>query len=135
MERMDIMDIHYPDASFDAIVCNHVLEHVADDERALLELYRVLRPGGWALLQVPIDASKAETFEDPTVTDPRERERIFGQHDHVRIYGRDYVERLRAAGFSVRPDDFIDRVPQDFIEKYGLDKSEHVYLARKSGGR
>ena len=83
MEQMDITDIHYSDSSFDVIICNHVLEHVSDDARALREMFRVLRPGGWALLQVPIDFDREHTFEDAGITDPRERERAFGQFDHV----------------------------------------------------
>jgi len=132
MERMDITDIRYPDGSFDAIICNHVLEHVTDDMRALRELFRVLRHQGWALLQAPIDETRAKTFEDPSVTDPRERERIFGQYDHVRIYGRDYAERLSEVGFSVARDDFIRSVAQDVIDRYGLDQRESVYLVRKA---
>lgn len=97
--RMDITDIRLPDASFDVILCSHVLEHVPDDRRAMRELYRVLKPGGWAVLLVPITAET--TFEDPAITDPAERLRAFGQEDHVRRYGPDYVDRLREAGFVV----------------------------------
>jgi SAM-dependent methyltransferase len=93
MVRMDITDIQYPKDTFDVIYCSHVLEHVVDDRKAMREFHRVLRPDGWALLLVPITVEK--TFEDPSVTDPEERLSVFGQEDHVRCYGPDYVERLR----------------------------------------
>jgi SAM-dependent methyltransferase len=108
MVEMDITDIKYPDGFFDAIYCSHVLEHVTDDRRAMREFHRVLHPDGWAILLVPITAK--ETFEDPSITDPAERRRLFGQEDHVRRYGPDYEERLREAGFAVevtRPEDFL----------------------------
>lgn len=97
--KMDVLDIPFPDSAFDVIYCSHVLEHVADDRRAMREFRRVLRPDGWAVLLVPILAER--TFEDPSVTDPAERQRLFGQDDHVRAYGPDYVDRLREAGFAV----------------------------------
>jgi len=131
MTRMDITDIQFPDASFDVILCSHVLEHVDDDRRAMRELHRVLRPGGWAILQVPMDLSRDHTFEDPRVTDPRERTRLFGQWDHVRLYGRDYAERLRAAGFDLSVERFVSQLRPDFIATYGLDASEDIYHCRK----
>jgi SAM-dependent methyltransferase len=99
MVKMNITRIDYQDDYFDVIYCSHVLEHVTEDRRAMREFHRVLRPTGWAILLVPITA--AETFEDPTVTEPVERLRLFGQADHVRRYGPDYVDRLREAGFRV----------------------------------
>lgn len=99
MVRMDVMNIAYPDESFDVIYCSHVLEHVIDDRRAMREFRRVLKRDGWAVLLVPITAERS--WEDPSVTSPEERERLFGQHDHVRVYGPDYVDRLRDAGFGV----------------------------------
>lgn len=99
MEKMDITDIQHPDDSFDVIYCSHVLEHVPDDRRAMREFHRVLKPNGWAVLNVPVEAE--ETIEDPSIEDPRERERLFGQSDHVRCYGPDYADRLREAGFGV----------------------------------
>lgn len=97
--KLDVTAIPYEEMSFDVIYCSHVLEHVLDDRLAMRELRRVLRPTGWAVIQVPITAPA--TIEDPTVTDPRERERLFGQWDHVRRYGPDYIQRLEAAGFAV----------------------------------
>jgi SAM-dependent methyltransferase len=101
-ETLDVTDLSFPDASFDAVICNHVLEHVPDDRKAMRELRRVLRPGGWALLLVPdLEWNTALTDEEPLINDPAEQERRFGQHDHVRRYGWDYVERLEEAGFEV----------------------------------
>jgi ubiquinone/menaquinone biosynthesis C-methylase UbiE len=100
MVKMDITDIQYPDASFDVIYCSHVLEHVPDDRKAMREFFRVLKPTGWAVLQVPITAD--HTIEDPSVVEPEERERLFGQKDHVRRYGPDYTQRLEEAGFTVK---------------------------------
>ena len=88
--KADICKLPFKDQSFDVIFCNHVLEHIPDDTTALKELYRVLKPGGWGIFQVPQDLSREKTFEDNSITDKRERARIFGQYDHVRIYGRDY---------------------------------------------
>ena len=118
MESMDITDIAWPDGTFDVIYCSHVLEHVVDDRQAMRELCRVLAPGGWAMLNVPITAN--ETFEDPSVTDPRERIRQFGQKNHVRRYGPDYMDRLTDAGFEVRRISVGDLVEAANIERYGL---------------
>lgn len=131
MEKMDITDIHHPDHSFDVIVCSHVLEHVSDDRRAMRELCRVLRPSGWAILNVPINADR--TFEDPSITDPQERQRVFGQHDHVRNYGPDDQHRLEEAGFAVSvtyPTDLLS--PAD-IERQGLGKggAGEIFFCRK----
>lgn len=132
MEQMDITNIRYPDESFDAIVCNHVLEHVNDDRRAMRELRRVLKPGGWALLQAPVDPTRAATFEDATVTAPRERARLFGQYDHVRVYGLDYPKRLKEAGFHVTVDHFIKTVPESRVRDLGIDVRETIYFCRKT---
>ncbi len=99
MVQMDITQIQYPDHSFDVIFCSHVLEHIPDDRKALRELSRVLRPGGWAILMVPLRREK--TLEDPSVTNPAERFRRFGYPDHVRVVGHDYIERIQEAGFTV----------------------------------
>jgi SAM-dependent methyltransferase len=101
MVRLDVTRLGLPDGSFDVVLCNHVLEHIPDDRQAMSELFRVLSPGGWAVLQVPYAPALAETIEDPAVTTPEDRERIYGQHDHVRLYGRDYLDRLERTGFRV----------------------------------
>lgn len=106
--KMDVTDIQYADATFDVIYCSHVLEHVPDDKKAMREFRRILKNRGWAILLVPITAQ--HTFEDPTITDPQERLRLFGQDDHVRQYGPDYRDRLSAAGFRVT---YIE--PRDFL--------------------
>jgi SAM-dependent methyltransferase len=110
MVKMDITDIQYPDESFDVIYCSHVLEHIQDDKRAMREVYRILKRRGWAIMLVPITADS--TFEDPSIVNPHERLKAFGQENHVRRYGPDYVDRLREAGFKVT----ITRVP-DIFEK------------------
>ena len=99
--HFDVQSIPLEDNSIDVIICNHLLEHVEDDSQAMRELHRVLRPGGWAVVLVPEDRARATTFEDDTITDPKLRTELFGQYDHRRVYGRDYDERLRDAGFRV----------------------------------
>jgi ubiquinone/menaquinone biosynthesis C-methylase UbiE len=96
--RTDIVELPFKTDCFDAIICNHVLEHVVDDRTAMKELYRILKPGGWAVVQSPLDVNRNETFEDFNVVLPQDRERLFGQFDHVRIYGLDYRGRLEEAG-------------------------------------
>lgn len=129
--KMDITKIEQDNGTFDVIICNHVLEHIQDDAKAILELFRVLRPSGFAILQVPISYSIESTIEDPSITNPRDRERHFGQRDHVRIYGRDYTERLEQAGFSVKVHDFIAELKPEDVHKYGLSTDEKIYLCSK----
>ena len=118
MERIDITAIPYPDATFDAIYCSHVLEHVEDDRLAIRELHRTLKPGGWALLNVPI--SVQVTFEDATIVSRAERLRVFGQDNHVRRYGLDYPERLAAGGFSVAQLAPAKLLQPEQIDRFGL---------------
>ena len=99
--HFDVQQIPLADSSIDVLICNHLLEHVEDDRRAMRELYRVLRSGGWGIMLVPEERKRATTFEDNTITDPKLRTELFGQYDHRRIYGRDYDDRLREAGFRV----------------------------------
>src|SRR5258708_27445217 len=129
MLKMDITPIQYPDNTFDVIYCSHVLEHVQDDRKAMSEFYRVLKPGGWAILQVPIIAET--TFEDSTVISPKERERVFGHPEHVRRYGLDYKDRLIQAGFSVTVDGFLRALDNRTIRRFGLMRDEDVYFCRK----
>src|SRR5579871_3476477 len=129
---MDITDIQCPDDAFDVIICSHVLEHVPDDRRAMAELCRVLRPGGWAVLQVPMSLTLEATYEDPSVVEPAAREQAFGQFDHVRIYARDYVDRLAAAGFAVEVFSWPRTPAYGGPEnRYGLNELEQVFVARK----
>lgn len=116
--KMDITDIDFPDEYFDIIYCSHVLEHVLDDTAAMREFYRVMKRGGWAILNVPVRGQ--HTFEDASIIDPDERERVFGQSNHVRIYGEDYIERLRIAGFSVEKIGIHDLLDKELIQLYGL---------------
>ncbi|MEZ5502551.1 MAG: methyltransferase domain-containing protein [Halioglobus sp.] len=131
MEKVDINDIQYADESFDAILCSHVLEHIPRDLDAMRELYRVLVKGGWAILQVPIDMNREETYEDFSITSPAGRAKHFGRYDHCRIYGRDYKKRLEQAGFEVKIDPYVRTFSPDEIEKYGLEDWEDVYFCTK----
>jgi SAM-dependent methyltransferase len=133
MVQMDITDIHFRSGTFDVIYASHVLEHVPDDRRAMRELHRVLRAGGWAVLQVPI--WRPETTEDPSVTDPAERERLFGQSDHVRMYGHDgeYERRLREAGFDVSVSSFARDLDAATVARFRLHRPEDIYVCRKAG--
>jgi SAM-dependent methyltransferase len=129
MAKMDITDIPYPDNTFDTIYCSHVLEHVTEDRKAMRELFRVLKAGRWAILHVPITADV--TFEDPSITDPKERDRVFGQFDHVRRYGPDYVDRLAEAGFSIEVHKFAHELGAEAAKRFGLVFDECVFLCRK----
>jgi predicted SAM-dependent methyltransferase len=131
MVRMDITEIKYKDNSFDVLICNHVLEHIPDDRKAMSELYRVLKPAGWAILQVPISLLLNKTYEDSTVTTPEEREKVFGQSNHVRIYGKDYKDRLEKIGFSVEVYNFVSEFGESTTHKYGLLKEEDMYICSK----
>jgi SAM-dependent methyltransferase len=131
MERMDITDIRHPDESFDVIYCSHVLEHVPDDRRAMREFQRVLKKGGWAMLLVPITADR--TREDPSVTDPADRIRLYGQADHVRRYGPDYVDRLREVGLEVAITRVSDLMQADEAVRMELAAtSAQIYPCRKA---
>jgi SAM-dependent methyltransferase len=132
MVKMDITDIRYPDGSFDVIYCSHVLEHVPDDRRAMSELHRVLKEDGWAIILVPITAER--TYEDPSVVDPDDRLRVFGQRDHVRRYGSDYVDRLRDAGFNVEVAKPLDLVEARWAKLMGLtEHSGEIHYCTKAG--
>jgi SAM-dependent methyltransferase len=129
--NIDITDIAMPDNHFDAIYCSHVLEHIPDDKCAMKELFRVLKPGGWALLQVPLDKERQVTYEDFSITEPLEREKAFGQRDHVRVYGKDYKSRLEHAGFNVDVEPYLNRFSENDVFKYGFMKGEDIYLCSK----
>jgi len=131
MYKADLTKFDFNNNDFDAILCYHVLEHIEDDKKALSELYRVLKPGGWAILQSPIDTDREKTFEDFTITSPQERKKIFGQEDHVRIYGKDYSLRLKNAGFVVKEDDFVIKLSETETQKFVLDKDEIIYFCTK----
>jgi SAM-dependent methyltransferase len=121
--QADARDLPFEDESFDVALCIHVLEHIPDDRQALKEMHRVLRPGGRAVLQVP-PSDLTETREDPSITDPLERERRFGQYDHVRLCGADYPSRIAEAGFEVERIDYVETLDEDVRERYGLRTGE-----------
>jgi hypothetical protein len=127
----DICHLNHPDNSFDVILCSHVLEHVPQDRQALLELHRVLKPGGWAIIQVPVHYNLEVTYEDPAITSPEEREKAFGQKDHCRRYGRDYAKILFNAGFKVTVIDFFREFSEAEAAFYGLDPWEKIHLCSK----
>jgi len=129
--KADICNLPFDNATFDVIFCNHVLEHIEDDTKAMQELYRVLKPGGMGIFQVPQDLSREKTFEDNTITDKDERTRIFGQYDHVRVYGRDYFDKLRSIGFTVDEVDYTKKIAPALLERYCLMKGEILPICYK----
>lgn len=129
--KADICDLPFEDNSYDVIFCNHVLEHIPDDAKAMSELFRVMKPGGWGILQVPISYQREVTYEDPTITSKEDRRREFGQYDHVRVYGLDYYKRLEHAGFIVEQVDYTKQIPAADVEKYCLEKGEILPVVRK----
>lgn len=129
-QHFDIQHIPLEDGYAEVILCNHILEHVADDRQALRELYRIMRPGGWGVVLSPVDENRDTTFEDDTIVDPAERTRIFGQYDHRRIYGRDYADRLREAGFEVERIDYTARFSPEERRTFGL-PGGWLYIVRK----
>lgn len=126
----DLVRLPFANASFDVVVCIHVLEHIPDDRRGISELFRVLKPGGWALVSVPLLLDEP-TREDPSITDPCIRQRIFGESSHVRYYGTDMIDRLKGAGFQVTLD-LAEDLPADRCNKFALRKDENVFYCVKS---
>jgi len=129
--KADICSLPFKDNEFDVVLCNHVLEHIPDDTKAMQELYRILKPGGRGIFQIPQDLSRDVTFEDDTITDKKERARIFGQYDHVRIYGKDYFKKLRNIGFKVDEVDYTSTLSEKEIKKYCLAKGEIIPVVYK----
>lgn len=129
--KIDVLNIPFPDNTFDVIFCNHTLEHVEDDIKAMQELHRVLKPTGWGILQSPISYSREVTYEDSSITDPEERAKHFGQHDHLREYGRDYAQRLQKGGFQIEENTFVQTLPPEEQTRYALPLDEIIYIVRK----
>ncbi len=129
--KADICDLPFKDNTYDFILCNHVLEHIPNDTLAMQELYRILKPGGTAILQVPQDLNREHTFEDNSITSRKERARIFGQYDHVRIYGKDFFNKLRSIGFKVEEVDYTQRLTDSEINRYRLAKGEIIPVCTK----
>jgi SAM-dependent methyltransferase len=129
--KADLMDLPFGPGSFDVVLCSHVLEHVADDRRAIGELRRVLRPGGFAAVLVPLHGGLEETLEDPAVTTPQARLATYGQADHVRLYGRDFPARLAGGGFrAVERVSMFESLGRAEVDRYGLSPHDDIYVCR-----
>ena len=129
--KADICNLPFEDNSYDIILCNHVLEHIPDDTKAMQELYRVMKPGGIGVFQIPQDLERAMTFEDDSITDKKERAKIFGQYDHVRVYGYDYFDKLGTIGFKVEEVDYTSTLSAEVIKTYCLAKGEIIPVVYK----
>ena len=129
--KADICNLPFESNSFDTILCNHVLEHILDDTKAMQELFRVMKPGGMGIFQIPQDLKRAITFEDHTITNRKERTKLFGQYDHVRVYGIDYFKKLEDSGFKVEAVDFTSQLSAQEIDKYRLAKGEIIPVVYK----
>lgn len=129
--KADICNLPFEDNTYDLILCNHVLEHIPDDTKAMEELYRVLKPGGMGIFQIPQDLKRETTFEDNSITDAKERARIFGQYDHVRVYGRDYFDKLRSIGFRVEEVDYTTKIDPEDVTRFCLAKGEIIPVCYK----
>lgn len=129
--KADICNLPFKNNEFDVIFCNHVLEHIENDNKAMSELYRVLKPNGFGIFQIPQDLTREKTYEDFTITSPKERAKHFGQYDHVRIYGKDYFNKLRSAGFKVDEINYSAEIDDDLVKKYCLVKNEILPVCYK----
>jgi SAM-dependent methyltransferase len=129
--KADICNLPFEDNSFDFILCNHVLEHIPDDKKAMKELFRILKSGGTGIFQIPQDLCREKTFEDNSITDPKERAKIFGQYDHVRVYGRDYFDKLREVGFKVEAVDYTKKFSEKQLDYFRLAPGELIPVCKK----
>lgn len=130
--KCDVQSLPFKESEFDAVICNHVLEHVDDDTRAMSEILRVMKPGAFAILLVPLDFSRKKTYEDPSITSASERSKHFLQYDHKRLYGLDYPDRLKKVGFIIPDTNFIDEIDEAMRIRYALPKIELMYGYLKS---
>jgi len=130
--KADITHLPFEDHSFDVVFCNHVLEHIKDDTKAMQELYRVMKKGGMGIFQVPLNLNCAKTFEDASITNRKQRTRIFGQYDHVRIYGRDYFDKLKDVGFKVKKVDYSKKISPQLFSRYRLMNGEILPVVFKN---
>lgn len=129
--KADICNLPFNTNSFDVILCNHVLEHIKDDKKAMQELFRVMKPGGWGIFQIPQDVNRKITFEDDNITDPKERAKIFGQYDHVRVYGLDFFDKLRKVGFTVNEVQYASKLAPELVDRFVLSPTEFVPYCKK----
>jgi len=129
--KADICALPFANDSYDFILCNHVLEHIPNDATAMKELYRVLKPGGTAILQIPLENDREVTFEDNSITERTERARVFGQYDHVRVYGMDYFKRLESIGFKVQAIDYTTQLTATEVDRYRLVQGELLPVVTK----
>ncbi len=129
--HFDLHQAPFADNTFDVVFCNHVLEHVEDAHQCMKELYRIMKPGGWGIFQVPIDVTRQETYEDKSIVSPKEREIHYWQKDHVRLFGLDYADKLRAVGFDVTEDDFAQQLTPQQADRFRVSREETIYLCRK----
>ena len=129
--KADICNLPFKNNSFDVVFCNHVLEHIPNDTKAMQELYRILKPNGMGIFQIPQDLSREKTFEDNSIIDKKERAKIFGQYDHVRIYGRDYFDKLRSIGFTVDEIEYTQKITSEQLDRFCLTKGEILPVCYK----
>jgi len=129
--KADLTQLPFQNDTFDCILCYHVLEHIEDDLKALSEMYRVLKKTGWAIIQSPFDKTLEHSFEQHDIRTPGDRKKLFGQDDHVRIYGRDFIKRIESTGFIVNEVDYVNKFSFEEIKKFGLDKEEIINLCTK----
>lgn len=129
--KANILDLPFEENSFDVILCNHVLEHIEDDSKAMSELYRVMKPGGMGIFQIPQETDRIKTYENFSITKPEDRKKHFGQYDHVRIYGMDYFDRLRSVGFTVKEIQYSNTLPNELVDRFRLAEAEILPVCSK----
>lgn len=129
--KIDITNIPYNNNHFDVVISIHVLEHIHDDLKAMRELYRVQKPGGISIHQVPVDKSRNDTLARNDINTNELRKKYYGHHDHKRLYGNDYPERLKKAGFNVSVINICDQLTEETIKYYGLNPEDPIYLCEK----
>ncbi|MEI8193161.1 MAG: methyltransferase domain-containing protein [Flavobacteriia bacterium] len=129
--HFDLHHIPLDDQKFDIVICNHVMEHVEDPIQCMKEIFRVMKSGGWAILQVPQDMNREFTYEDPNIVTPEDRELHYWQKDHVRLFGRDYPQYLEKAGFRVEAFLLKDHMPISKFQRYQIAAEEVLYIAFK----